>query len=635
MVTISPSSFDLLPQPSMVKQRQPLRVTWNGGELTGHCPSRVESAYTRLPFCVPLLVECDDESSGYPELNDHAAYTLSITKKGVELKAESQWGCLAGLSTLAQLEHNGTFPVAIFEDRPRFPWRGLMLDVARHFIEIRTLKRTIDVMAYFKLNVLHLHLTDDQGFRFWSPRYPELASSKHYKPHELRELVNFAADRGIRIVPEIDCPGHVTSWLVAHPEWGTEAVQGPSNKFGAHDACLDPTGPLDRPLELLFEDLADVFPDDYIHFGGDEVQFNWWEKSSSVQDFMKAESISDLVDVQAEFNKRVTKILRDLGKRPIGWDEVLHRELPLDVVVQCWRGVHAHDVAIDAGYDSLLSAPYYLDLFFPADAHYGFDPGASGSVLEKVNTSLKNDTRFSHVGNSLDWLEKSISLPSLPNRKAGRNLGGEACLFSELVSDDIVDVRLWSRLPAIAELFWTTCEHSSIDNLYKRMEYHQKKIERFGVEIPDPRLDIYEEVRCLIEMLEPVKWYLRLLGPGLMKARMDGIGESDLKRPYNLNTSLNRVIDRISPESIATRRFLADVQQGSDITGWLKSWQLQRKVFYSVAARFPEIRELEDASIALDQVAEAWLNGEVPSKKLAGPYGEYFLSVALVRPDAS
>ncbi len=635
MVTISSRSFDLLPQPSMVKQERSLRITWNGGELTGKCPPRVQSAYARLPFCVPLLVECNDESSGYPALNDHAAYTLSITETGVELKAESQWGCLAGLSTLEQLEDNGTFPVAIVEDKPRFPWRGLMLDVARHFIEIGTLKRTIDVMAYFKLNVLHLHLTDDQGFRFWSSRYPELASSKHYKPDELRDLVNFAADRGIRVVPEIDCPGHVTSWLVAHPEWGTELVEGPSNKFGAHDACLDPTGRLDRPLELLFEDLADVFPDDYVHFGGDEVQFSWWKKSSSIQTFMKDQNISNLVDVQAVFNKHVTKILRNLGKRPIGWDEVLHRNLPLDVVVQCWRGVHVRDVAIEAGYDSLLSAPYYLDLFFPADAHYGFDPGASGSALQKANGSLKRDARFSHVGDSLDWLEKSSSLPSLPNRKAGRNLGGEACLFSELVSDDIVDVRLWSRLPAIAELFWTTCQHSGIDNLYDRMEYHQKKIVRFGVEIPDPRLGVYEEVGYLIEMLEPVKWYLRLLGPSVMKARINGIGESDLKRPYNLSTSLTRVIDRIAPESIATRRFSADVRRGSDITGWLKNWQLQRKAFSSIASKFPEIRELEAASIALNQLAKNWLEEKSPRLDLLGPYGEYVLPVALVRPHAT
>ena len=112
---------------------------------------------------------------------------------------------------------------------------------------------------------------------------------------------------------------------------------------------MDPTGLLARPLELLFADLAEVFPDDYVHFGGDEVQFSWWKKSSSIQTFMKDQNISDLVDVQAVFNKHVTQILRNLGKRPIGWDEVLHRDLPLDVVVQCWSGVHARDVDIEAG----------------------------------------------------------------------------------------------------------------------------------------------------------------------------------------------------------------------------------------------------------------------------------------------
>ena len=239
------------------------------------------------------------------------------------------------------------------------------------------------------------------------------------------------------------------------------------------------------------------------------------------------------------------------------------------------------------------------------------------------------------MGDSLDWLEKSSSLPSLPNRKAGRNLGGEACLFSELVSDDIVDVRLWSRLPAIAELFWTTCQYSGVDNLYNRMEYHQKKIVRFGVEIPDPRLGVYEEVGYLIEMLEPVKWYLRLLGPSVMKARINGIGESDLKRPYNLNTSLTRVIDRIAPESIATRRFSADVRRGSDITGWLTNWQLQRKAFSSIASKYPEIRELEAASIALNQLAKNWLDGKSPRLDLLGPYGEYILPVVLVRPHAT
>lgn len=294
----------LLPNPRQVRPG-PFRVLTPGpNSIQGPCSDRLRRAVARLP-AGGLAVEfkVGGGAQPVPKLADLYAYRLSLGET-VGVEAATEWGALTALATLTQLVAKGEFQVSEIRDAPHYAWRGVMIDTVRHFISLDTLRRTLDVMAFYKLNVLHLHLTDDQGFRFRSPNYPELASVEAYSAAELGDLVDYAADRAIRIVPEIDVPGHATSWLAAHPDWGVDgdsAVQGPSTRFGVHDVCLEiENAEVRRAVDTLLGELADVFPDEFVHFGGDEVGRDC-----------------------TTFYQHVVDTLGGLGKRAIGWDECL------------------------------------------------------------------------------------------------------------------------------------------------------------------------------------------------------------------------------------------------------------------------------------------------------------------------
>ena len=542
-----------------------------------------------------------------PRLEDSYAYGMAIDR-AVRIDAATEWGALTALATLVQLGADGRIDVAAVLDAPRFPWRGVMIDTARHFITLATLRRTIDAMWFYKLNVLHLHLSDDQGFRFRSATYPELASRDAYSVQELEALVAFAADRGVRIVAELDMPGHTTSWLAAHPEWGAAVHASPpgvSTRFGVHAGCLDPgNAAAIEAVTVLLGELADVFPDECIHFGGDEV-------------------MGLGADVQQRFHRVVADHLATLGKRPVGWDEALSPTLPKATVVQAWRGGAARDAAVKAGYDCVVSAPYYLDLFYPADVHYAADPTGD---LAAVEAACLEDPRFAHVREGLAWMQGFAAFPDLPERRRGRVLGGEACLWGELVTDELVDTRLWSRMPAIAERFWRRGVDPArdMDGLYARMAATRSVLGQLGIVAEDGGLpDVAPELRPLVEMLEPVKWYRRLLGAAEYGRRVNGLGASADARPYDVHTPLDRIVDRLPPESLATRRAAADLAAGLPMEKWTAGWRRQREALASHPALKAELGAASDALAMLADVVDGASNADPAA--LAGPFGEYLL----------
>ena len=557
-----------------------------------------------------LTFEIRERPRKAPRLTDSYAYRMTVDDR-VRIAAATEWGALASLATLVQLGAKGSIDVAAVRDEPRFPWRGLMIDTVRHFIGLDTLRRTLDAMWFYKLNVLHLHLTDDQGFRFRSETYPELASPDSYSVPELAALVAYAADRGVRVVPELDVPGHATSWLAVHPEWGVASnasVSGPSDRFGAHQACLDPDNPdvMDAVCAILGE-LAAVFPDECIHFGGDEV--------AGLD-----------VGVLHRFHRAVVERVAALGKRPIGWDECLSPTLPAGSVVHVWRGARGRDAAVAAGYDCVVSSPYYLDLLYPADVHYAADPG--GDLLA-VEEALVRHPRLAHVRDGLAWMARFAEYPDLPERTGGRVLGGEACLWSELVTDELLDTRLWSRMPAVAERLWRADVDPSrdIDGFYERMAETRSTLDGVGI-LPEDRSPsgLPPGTRPLVEMLEPVKWYRRLLGADAYERRVNGIGGSADARPYDASTSLDRIVDRLAPESLASRRAEADLAMGAPMDAWTTGWRSQR---VAVAGDAALEAELGTASAALAELADV-VDGKATTDPatLAGPFGEYLLPVA-------
>jgi hexosaminidase len=409
-------------------------VTWLGTDSPRLC-AEVDRLRTQLPA---LSIDCATTAPAYPQLGDEESYRLEVAATGsVRLDAPTEWGVLRGLATLVQLGRAGAsdieLPVVIIEDAPRFPWRGLMVDVVRHFLSIGTLHRTLEAMAFVKLNVLHLHLTDDQGFRFPSTAYPKLPEiggrGEFYRVAELEGLVERAAGLGIRVIPELDVPGHVTSWLTAYPEFASrDTPMQPSERFGVHEAALDPANEFLYPaLETLFREVAAIFPDAFLHIGGDEVEGSWWRDSLPIRRFMKDQAIPDNAGLHAHFNQRLSKQLRWLRRRVIGWDEVIDPALSDRVVIQSWRGARSRDRALAQGFDCVFSAGYYLDLFYPADIHYRFDPEATSEELDATEQAMIDDSRLAHVRNGLQcsrrFAEKSGKVDQSDGRVTGLVLG--------------------------------------------------------------------------------------------------------------------------------------------------------------------------------------------------------------------
>lgn len=306
-----------------------------------------------------------------PALDSDERYTLTIDRSGAKIAANTRFGAQRGIETLLQLLQNSAeqtqLPWVTIEDAPRFPWRGLLLDSARHFIPVEDIKRQIDGMAAAKLNVLHWHLTDDQGWRFASTRYPKLtqlaSDGLYYSEAQMREVVRYAAARGIRVVPEIDMPGHASAIAVAYPE--LLSAPGPyamERHWGVLKPVLDPTNEATYAFaEAMVSELAAIFPDAYLHIGGDEVDDTQWKNNPQIQQFMREHQLKDSHALQAYFNRKLETILEKHHRQMVGWDEIFHPDLPKSILIQSWQGQDALGEVAKQGYKGILSTGFYLD----------------------------------------------------------------------------------------------------------------------------------------------------------------------------------------------------------------------------------------------------------------------------------
>jgi hexosaminidase len=469
-----------------------------------------------------LRIECSPCSVTTPSLEEDESYYLDVYPSGARIQASTADGVIHGLETFLQLIQPGPdgfqVPAVHIEDWPRFAWRGLMIDASRHFIPLEVIKRNLDAMAAVKLNVFHWHLSDDQGFRAESRLFPKLqqlgSDGLFYTQAQMREVVSYASDRGIRVVPEFDIPGHTLSWFPGYPELA--AAAGPfeiGRRFGVFDPVLDPSREeVYTFLDSFIGEMAALFPDPYFHIGGDEVNGKAWKQSEAVQAFAKQHGFKDTLAIQTYFNQRIQKILQKYGKTMIGWDEILGPDLPPDTVVQSWRGQESLAEAATKGYRGILSAGYYLDHGRPAAYHYGIDP-LGGPAAQ------------------------------LTPEQAKRVLGGEACMWAELVDAETVDSRVWPRAAAIAERLWSPREIADLDSMYARLEAVSRLLEFAGVTHRasyQPMLDRLAGDR----KAEP----LRILADA-SEARGLGTG----RRAHQTDTPLNRFVDAARLESESVR----------------------------------------------------------------------------------
>jgi hexosaminidase len=332
------------------------------------------------PDAPTINIVIKQKVAAVPQADSDERYQLSVTSDGVTLTANTRFGAMRGMETLLQLIQNGSrhtaIPLVSIEDVPRFPWRGLLLDSARHFMPLPDILRQLDGMAAAKLNVFHWHLTDDQGWRFASARYPKLqqhaSDGQFYTAEQMREVVRYAAARGIRVVPEIDLPGHASAIAVAYPE--LMSAPGPyemERRWGVLKPVLDPTKEATWTfIDALVGELVAIFPDGYLHIGGDEVDDSQWKANPAIQNVMKAKGLADSHALQAWFNQRVEKILEKHQRRMVGWDEIFHPDLPKSILIQSWQGQDALGNIASQGYKGILSTGFYLDQPQSTAYHY-------------------------------------------------------------------------------------------------------------------------------------------------------------------------------------------------------------------------------------------------------------------------
>lgn len=543
----------------------PVKVEWGEGRLpitpeyrialTGHVDGRIAAAVARaarrweqrtgfafpreetlVPAHATLVVACEAAAPDWPELGEDESYTLEIRPQQATLRASTTTGVLRGLETWAQLltsaEGKWHVPVGRIEDAPRFPWRGLMIDVVRHWQPVEVIKRQIDGMTLVKLNVLHLHLTDDQGFRIAShthPRLHQLGSDGQFFTHEdIREILAYASSRGIRVVPEFDLPGHATSWLVAYPALGSQP--GPYElirTWGIFDPAFDPTNEeVYVLLDGFFGEMAALFPDPFVHIGGDEVNGKHWNANPRIQQFIREQGLEGNLGLQTYFNQRVQAILEKHGKRMIGWDEILQPGLPQDAVIQSWRGFDSLATAARQGYSGILSNGYYIDLIFPTVDHYLNDPLPANSGLSPEEQQ--------------------------------RVLGGEATMWSEWVTPQTIDSRVWPRTAAIAERLWSPREVRDVSDMYRRLDVISARLEEAGLthrSYLGPMLRQFagdratesdlRALRTFVDLIEPVKRYRR----------------NELQPGVTQFTPLTGLADLARPDSEAARLLTAEIRR--------------------------------------------------------------------------
>ena len=593
----------------------PLHVTQGEGHLKidgsftvgleGYKDTRLESALTRfintlsretgIPYHddvtssePTLVVKTTGPSDAVLRVGENESYHLEVTPTHAVLTAPNPVGAMHGLQTFLQLvtitSEGFSAPAVVIDDEPRFPWRGLMIDVGRHFQPVDVIKRNLDGMEAVKMNVFHWHLSEDQGFRAESKIYPELtgkgSNGLFYTQAQMREIVEYARDRGIRVVPEFDMPCHTTAWFVGYPNLASG--KGPykiETKWGVFDPAMDPS------RETTFEfidhfigEMTTIFPDAYFHVGGDECNGKEWDANPRVKEFMRAHGMKDNAALQSYFTGRVQKLVAAHHLIMVGWDEVLEPDTPKDVVIHSWRGPTGLAAAVRQGNRAILSNGYYIDLNQSAAEHYLVDPlGGDGANLTPEQKKLV--------------------------------LGGEATMWSEFTTPEIIDSRIWPRTAAIAERLWSAQEVRDVNSMYARMAVVSDKLEFYG-------LTHQSFTRPMLQRMsgnaDPK--YLAVLASVVQPPV--GYQREELKE-YDWYSPLNRLVDAVPPESNTARRFNeivaaivagnASPEQWQQVRNWLTLWRDNDAMLQPSLQRSDMTAELVPVSQALAQVSSIGL----------------------------
>ncbi len=523
------------------------------------------------------------------KLYEDESYQLFSGAKQVRIVANTDLGAIRGLETLQQLlstdDFGYYFPGVEINDDPRFPWRGLLLDITLHWMPMDVIKRTLDCMASVKMNVLHLHLTEDQLFGIESKVFPRLqevgAEGNYYSQENIKEIIAFADQRGIRVVPEFDVPGHCTSWLKAYPELASVKREYELQRyFGVFDPALDVTKDYTYEfLEKLFTEMSQLFPDEYFHIGGDENTGKDWDRNPNIKEYMQKKGMKTYRELETEFIQRLLPILQKNGKKMMGWDEILRPGVPHDIMIQSWRGTESLVEAAKKEYTALLSTGYYIDLIQPTDFHYLTDP-------IPANTTLTAEQ------------QKFI-------------VGGEATMWTELVTPETVDSRIWPRTAAIAERLWSASTVNNVTDMYRRLDQISLLLEGLGsTHIKNKGMLLRrlansvdtKALEVLVDVIEPLKIYERNAGDTM----------------YTVFSPFTKIADVATPDQKIAREFRKNVSiycasrdklLEKDLLEHLSVWKENHAPFLEIVKRSPVLTEAVGLSENLAQIANLGLQG--------------------------
>ncbi|RZJ53612.1 MAG: beta-N-acetylhexosaminidase [Flavobacterium sp.] len=556
-----------------------------------------------------LQINCT--KSGKIGLYEDESYHLDIKQNQITINATSDLGALHGLETLLQMLQNTNnsfyFPTSNISDFPRFTWRGLMIDASRHFQPVDVIKRNIDALAATKMNVFHWHLVDDQGWRIEMKKHPkliELASDGlYYTQEEIKNIVKYADERGILIVPEIDVPGHGSAILTAYPEIGSKvitltggtsekniqgtaiATYGVERNAGIFSPTLDPSNP--KTYQLLsefFDEVCPLFPGSYFHIGGDENEGKDWDANPKIQEFKKKHNLATNHELQTYFTMQLVPMLKKHGKQLMGWEEILTKNMSKDAIIHSWRGPNEGVIAgqslVDAvkkGYKTVLSNGYYIDLMYPVESHYLNDP-----------------------------MPKDATLTA---EEKARILGGEATMWTELTTPATIDSRVWPRTAAIAERLWSAETVTDVANMRKRLDVISFRLEELGLthirnkDVILRNVSNNQNISSLEEfskVCEPLKGY----------TRNKGGTEYQMYSPFTL------FADACTPDAKDALAFDAAVTQylankspenKTKVASFFNKWITVNKGLNDLSANAPLVQPILPLSKKLNDVSEQLL----------------------------
>ncbi|MBS1571993.1 MAG: family 20 glycosylhydrolase [Bacteroidetes bacterium] len=542
-------------------------------------------------------VQINVKSIAKLDLQQDESYQLTIAPNQIIINANTDSGAIYGLETLLQTLQNTNdsfyFPTLSIQDSPRFRWRGLMIDAARHFMPVDVIKRNLDAMAAVKLNVFHWHLVDDQGWRIEMKSLKQLhlkaSDGLYYTQEQIKDVVQYAGNLGIMVVPEIDVPGHASAILTAIPEIGST----PNKKYslernaGVFNPTLDPTNPKTyQIINQIFDEVCPLFPGKYFHIGGDENEGKEWDANPKIQKFKKENNLATNHDLQTYFTMKLIPILKKHNKLLMGWEEIMTKDMSKDAIIHAWRGpnegLKAGESLANAaknGYQTVLSNGYYLDLVLGIDTYYNTDP-----INKELNLSSE--------------IQKNI-------------LGGEATIWAELVTPLTIDSRIWPRTAAIAERLWSDSSVNNLKNMKKRLIPVTDRLEELGIThirnkgVILRNIANYQDIQALEKfsnICEPLKLYTRNKGG----------------TEYQMYSPLTLFADACTPDASDAEEFNslvelynanhANNEAKSKIINQLQSWISTHKELVQLQKNAPIISGFLPLSKNLNDLSQQLIN---------------------------